>query len=199
VPKNESLQHKLDRVRPPRVQITYDVETEGSPIKKELPFIVGVLADLGGHPDPDAEPLPKLKSDQRKFVEINRDTFDKVMNGMKPRLALRVDNELQKDNTKIGVELKFRSLEDFEPANVVRQVEPLSKLLEARQRLAELKTKIVSNDRLEGLLQRIIHDTDELRRLARETGHLPEDTARSGAPAQAPTGTEPAPSTQEDL
>jgi type VI secretion system protein ImpB len=198
VPPNESLQHKLDRVRPPRVQITYDVETEGSPIKKELPFIVGVLADLSGHPDPDAEPPPDLKNEKRKFVEINRDNFDKVMNGIKPRLALRVPNELQKDGTKLGAELTFRSLEDFEPVNVVRQVEPLRKLLEARQRLAELKTKIVSNDRLEGLLQRIIHDTDQLKRLARETGRLSVESPASGASTQAQAGTEPATGTEEE-
>jgi type VI secretion system protein ImpB len=198
VPKTESLQHKLDRVRPPRVQITYDVETEGSPIRKELPFIVGVLADLTGHPDPDGEPLPDLKSEKRKFVEINRDSFDKVMAAITPRLALRVQNELQKDNTKIGVELNFRNIEDFEPANVVRQVEPLRKLLEARQQLAELKTKVVNNDRLEGLLQRIIHDTEQLRRLARETGRLADDSPASGAPSQAQADIEPAPNAEEE-
>ncbi len=198
MPPNESLQHKLDRVRPPRVQITYDVETEGSPIRKELPFIVGVLAELTGHPDPDAEPLPDLKSERRKFVEINRDNFDKVMTGIKPRLSMRVDNELQKDGTKIGVELNFRSIEDFEPVNVVNQVEPLKKLLEARQRLAELKTKIVNNDRLEGLLQRIIHDTEQLRRLARETGRLSDDAPASGASTQARAETEPAPTAEEE-
>jgi type VI secretion system protein ImpB len=194
MPPNESLQHKLDRVRKPRVQITYDVETEGSPIKRELPFIVGVLADLGGHPDPDAEPPPPFKSDDRKFVEINRDNFDKVMAGIKPRLAIRVENELQKNGTKIGVELNFRSIEDFEPTNVVRQVESLRKLLEARQRLAELKSKIVSNDRLEGLLQRIIHDTDQLRQLARETGRLTDGSPASGASSQA----EPAVNAEEE-
>src|SRR5262249_55507149 len=151
----------------------------GSPIKKELPFVVGVMADLAGHPDPEAEPLPDLKNEKRKFVEINKDNFDKVMGGIKPRLALRVDNQLEKDNTKIGVELKFRTLDASEPANVVRQIEPLRKLLEARQRLAELKTKIVSNDRLEGLLQRIIHDTQQLRRLALETGYREDVKATS--------------------
>jgi type VI secretion system protein ImpB len=196
--KSESLQHKLDRVRPPRVQITYDVETEGSPIRRELPFIVGVMADLGGHLDPDAEPLPDLKTEQRKFVEINRDSFDRIMAAMEPRLALRVSNELQKDNTKIGVELQFQNIEAFEPANVVKQVEPLRKLLEARQRLAELKTKIVSNDRLEGLLQKIIHDTDELKRLARETGHLGTSPAETAAPGKAKRGTSSASSEEGD-
>jgi type VI secretion system protein ImpB len=197
MPPNEGAAHKLDRVRKPRVQITYDVETEGSPIKRELPFIVGVLADLSGHPDPDAEPLPKLKTEQRKFVEINRDSFDKVMSGIKPRLALRVANELQKDGTKIGVELKFRTMEDFEPANVVRQIEPLRKLLEARQRLAELKSKVVSNDRLEGLLQRIIHDTDQLKQLAREMGRLTDES--SATAASSPADSETPPTAEEGL
>lgn len=198
MPFNESAAHKLDRVRPPRVQITYDVETEGSPVKKELPFIVGVLADLAGHPDPDAEPLPDLKSEKRKFVEINRDNFDKVMAGIKPRLGLRVSNELEKDGTKVGMELKFRNYEDFDPVNVVRQVEPLRKLLEARQRLAELKTKIVNNDRLEGLLQRIIHDTDQLKRLASETGRLPDASAAAQASTQPQAETQPTTGTEEE-
>ncbi|MDG3005784.1 type VI secretion system contractile sheath small subunit [Paludisphaera mucosa] len=170
MPRDESLQHKLDRVRPPRVQITYDVEIGGAQVKKELPFVLGVLADLAGHPDPDAPPLPELKDEKRKFVEINRDSFDRVMKGIKPRLALRVDNAIQGDGTKLGVELKFDSIEDFEPVRVVEQVEPLRKLLEARRKLAELKSKVVTNDRLESLLQRIIHDADQLSRLSRETG-----------------------------
>jgi type VI secretion system protein ImpB len=177
MPRDESLQHKLDRVRPPRVQITYDVQVGGAEVKKELPFVMGVLADLSGHPDPDAEPLPDLKDEKRKFVEINRDTFDKVMKGIKPRLALRVENKIENDNSKIGVELKFSSIEDFEPTNIVNKVEPLRRLLEARQRLAELKSKIVTNDRLDSLLQRIINDTDQLKRLGRETGHLDESAS----------------------
>jgi len=195
MPKDESLQHKLDRVRPPRVQITYDVQVGDAQIKKELPFVVGVLADLAGHPDPDQEPLPELKDEKRKFVEINRDNFDRVMGGIKPRLAMKVENKIEKDNTKVGVELKFRTLEDFEPVNVVNQVEPLRKLLEARQRLAELKSKITTNDRFDALLQRIIHDTDQLKRLGRETGRFALE-----APSQAGSEpkTEPAPAAQEN-
>lgn len=185
MPRDESLQHKLDRVRPPRVQITYDVQVGGAEVQKELPFVMGVLADLSGHPDPDAEPLPDLKDERRKFVEINRDSFDKVMSGIKPRLALRVENKLENDGSKIGVELKFRSIEDFEPTNVVNQVEPLRKLLEARQRLAELKSKIVTNDRLDSLLQRIINDADQLKRLGRETGRLDESAPEpTGGPEE---------------
>ncbi len=194
MPKDESLQHKLDRVRPPRVQITYDVQVGDAQIKKELPFVVGVLADLAGHPDPDQEPLPELKDEKRKFVEINRDNFDRVMGGIKPRLAMKVENKIEKDNTKVGVELKFRTLEDFEPVNVVNQVEPLRKLLEARQRLSELKSKITTNDRFDALLQRIIHDTDQLKRLGRETGRFAEAPSQAGSEPE----TEPAPAAQEN-
>jgi len=194
MPKDESLQHKLDRVRPPRVQITYDVQVGDAQIKKELPFVVGVLADLAGHPDPDEEPLPDLKDEKRKFVEINRDNFDRVMGGIKPRLAMKVENKIEKDNTKVGVELKFRTLDDFEPVNVVNQVEPLRKLLEARQRLSELKSKITTNDRFDALLQRIIHDTDQLKRLGRETGRFAEAPSQAGSEPK----TEPAPAAEEN-
>ncbi len=194
MPKDESLQHKLDRVRPPRVQITYDVQVGDAQIKKELPFVVGVLADLAGHPDPDEEPLPDLKDEKRKFVEINRDNFDRVMGGIKPRLAMKVENKIEKDNTKVGVELKFRTLDDFEPVNVVNQVEPLRKLLEARQRLSELKSKITTNDRFDALLQRIIHDTDQLKRLGRETGRFAEAPSQAGSEPE----TEPAPAAEEN-
>ena len=185
MPKDESLQHKLDRVRPPRVQITYDVQVGDAQIKKELPFVVGVLADLAGHPDPDQEPLPDLKDEKRKFVEINRDTFDKVMGGIRPRLAMKVENKIEKDNTKLGIELKFRTIEDFEPVNIVDQVEPLRKLLEARQRLSELKSKITTNDRFDALLQRIMHDTDQLKRLGRETGRFAEAPSQAGSEPEA--------------
>lgn len=170
MPRDESLQHRLDRVRPPRVQITYDVQVGDAEVKKELPFVLGVMADLSGHQD---EPLPAMKD--RKFVEINRDNFDRVMSAMKPRLAIRVDNQLQKDGTKLGLELKFRSMDDFEPENVVKQVEPLRKLLEARQRLADLKLKLVSNSKLDTVLQEIINNTDELKKLGAETGHMATD------------------------
>src|SRR5512142_694711 len=129
----ESTQQKLSRVRPPRVHITYDVEVGDAIELKEIPFVMGVLSDLSGKPE---EPLPRLRD--RKFVEIDRDNFDAVMKGMKPRLAYRVDNKLTGDDTKLGIELRFNSMEDFEPENVARQVEPLRKLLESRIQLKAL-------------------------------------------------------------
>ena len=163
--KKESTQHKLDRVRSPRVQITYDVETGGAIQLKELPFVMGVLGDFSGKP---SEPLPKLKD--RKFVNVDRDNFDQVLAGMKPRLAYKVDNKLTDDDTKLGVELNFRSIDDFEPENVVNQVEPLRKLLEARRRLSDLVHKLDGNDKLEELLQDVVSNTDTLKKVGAAAG-----------------------------
>ena len=163
MPKKESLQHKLDRVRPPRVQITYDVEIGDAIEMKEIPFVVGVMADLSGKPD---EPLPKLKD--RKFTDIDRDNFDKVLEGMKPRLALRVDNKLTGEDTKMAAELRFKSIEDFHPERVAAQVPALRKLIEARQKLSELLNRLDGNDKLDELLQEVITSTESLQRLGAE-------------------------------
>jgi len=165
MPKKESLQHRIDRVRPPRIQITYDVEVGGAIELKELPFVVGVMGDFTGKPE---EPLPALKN--RKFVEIDRDNFDQVMAGMKPRLAFNVDNKLQNDGSKVGVELKFNSLDDFEPDNIVQQVEPLRKLVEARQKLSDLRSKMDGNEKLENILNDIISSTDKQKQLSDALG-----------------------------
>jgi type VI secretion system protein ImpB len=151
MPTKESLQHKIDRVRPPRVQITYDVEVGGAIELKELPFVIGVMGDFTGKPE---EPLPAFKN--RKFVEIDPDNFNQVLAGMKPRLAFTVDNKLQEDGGKMGVELKFNDIEDFEPDNIVQQVEPLRKLVEARQKLSDLRSKMDGNEKLESFLEDVI-------------------------------------------
>jgi len=161
----ESLQHTLDRVRSPRVQITYDVEIGGAIQMKEIPFVVGVLGDLSGNPD---EPLPKLKD--RKFVEIDRDNFNTVLAGMKPRLAYRVDNKLTNDDSKIDVELRFKSLDDFHPERVAEQITPIRKLVEARKKLSDLMGKLDGNDKLEELLQEVISSTESLEKLGKEVG-----------------------------
>jgi type VI secretion system protein ImpB len=165
MPKKESTQHKLDRVRPPRVHITYDVEIGGAIELKELPFVVGVLGDFTGKPD---QPLPRMK--ERKFVEIDRDNFNQVLAGMKPRLAYRVDNKLTDDGSKMGVELRFNSIEDFEPDQLVNQVEPLRRLVEARKKLSDLLSKMDGNDKLEELLQEIISNTGQQKQLSDQLG-----------------------------
>ena len=161
----ESIQHKLDRVRPPRVHITYDVEIGDAIEMKEIPFVVGVLADLSGKPE---KPLPKMK--ERKFIEIDRDNFNQVLEGMKPRLAYRVDNKLTDEDTKMAVELKFKSMDDFHPERVASQIEPLRKLVEARQRLSDLLSKLDGNDQLEELLQDVVGSTESLEKLQKEAG-----------------------------
>ena len=161
MPTKESLQHKLDRVRPPRVQITYDVEVGGAIELKELPFVIGVLGDFVGKPE---DPLAPLKD--RKFVEIDPDNFNQVLAGMKPRVAFNVDNKLQDDGSKMGIDLKFTNIEDFEPDNVVQQVEPLRKLVEARQKLSDLRSKMDGNDKLESILQDIISNSDKQKELS---------------------------------
>ena len=152
---SESTQKKLTRIRPPRVQITYDVETGGAIEKKELPLVVGILADLAGKPDGPALPIKA-----RKFVEIDRDNFNDVMASIGPRLAFQVDNKLKDDDTKMNVELRFKKLDDLRPEAVVQQVETLRKLFEARQRLNDLLAKLDGNDDLDALLQDVAANTD---------------------------------------
>jgi type VI secretion system protein ImpB len=161
----ESTQHKLDRVRPPRVHITYDVEVGGAIEMKELPFVVGVLGDYTGQAE---EPLPKLK--ERKFVEIDRDNFDAVLEGMKPHLSFAVENKLSEetDAPNLKVDLHFKSMEDFEPQNVARQVPGLRELLELRTRLADLRGSLQGNDKLEELLLEAVANTEKLAQLKSE-------------------------------
>jgi type VI secretion system protein ImpB len=158
----ESLQHKLDRVRRPRVHITYDVETGGAMKKVELPFVVGVLADLSGQPK---VPLPPLK--ERKAVYIDRDNFNDVLTKSGARVALRVPNMLTDPNTKLAVELKFKHIDDFEPARVAEQIEPLKKLLEMRHELTQLLSRMEGNDKLEALLADVLANTEKAAAVAK--------------------------------
>ena len=161
----ESTQHKLDRVRSPRVHITYDVETGGAIELKELPFVVGVVGDFTGQP---TEPLPKLKD--RKFVEVNPDNFDSVLEGMKPHLSFSVENKLsdEPDAPNLKVDLNFKSMDDFEPENVARQIKPLKELLDLRQRLSDLRGSLQGNDKLEELLLEAVGNTEKLDKLKGE-------------------------------
>lgn len=177
MPKKESTQHKLSRVRSPRVHITYDVEIGDAIELKELPFVVGVLGDFSGKPD---EPLPRMKD--RKLIEIDRDNFDKVLAGMKPRLAFGVENKLTNDGGKMNVELRFSSMADFEPDQVVQQVEPLRKLVDARRKLSDLLSKMDGNDRLEELLHEVIQNTGAQQQLSAALGL--EQTAPGGQPKE---------------
>lgn len=160
-----SIHDKLERVRKPRVHITYQVETEGAVVEKELPFVVGVMGDFSGNP---TEKLPSLKD--RKFVQIDRDNFNDVMQRMTPGLNLRVENTLADDGSEMAVNLQFKSLDDFEPANVANQVEPLRKLLETRNKLRDLLTKVDRSTDLENVLEDVLKNPDKLKELSSDLG-----------------------------
>src|ERR1700722_9890753 len=151
----ESLQKKVGRVRPPRVHITYDVQVGDAIVKRDLPFVVGVLADLSGMPE---KPLPPVS--KRKFVQIDRDNVNDVMKKIAPRLAFKVPNRLSEDDTKLNVELRFESMDDFQPARIAQQVTPLRKLLELRNSLANLRSSMIGNDKLESLLKEMLGNDD---------------------------------------
>ena len=160
-----SVHQKLARVRKPRVHITYEVETEGAAIERELPFVVGVMGDFAGDP---TEPLKPLA--ERKFVQIDRDNFNDVMAGMTPGLKMRVDNTLTEEGGEMAVDLKFNSIEDFEPARVAEQVPALRALLETRAKLRDLMSKVDRSEELEGLLEEVLQDKDKLAALSSQLG-----------------------------
>ena len=160
-----SIHEKLERVRRPRVHITYEVETEGAVVQKELPFVVGVVGDFSGNP---TEPLKSLKD--RKFVQVDRDNINEVMARMTPGLNLKVDNTLKGDGSQMAVDLKFASMEDFEPGRVVDQVEPLRKLLETRNKLRDLMTKVDRSEDLESVLEQVLQNDEDLKRMAADLG-----------------------------
>lgn len=163
----ESVHAKLERVRPPRVHVTYNVEIGDAIELKEIPFVMGVLADLSGMP---ADPLPKLK--ERRFVEITPDNFDSVLESMKPRVAFSVENKLSEDPNagNLGVELNFKSIDDFEPDRIVQQVAPLKELMELRTKLSDLIGSLQGNEKLERLLSEVIADKGKLEQLKGELG-----------------------------
>jgi type VI secretion system protein ImpB len=161
----ESLQKKVGRVRPPRVHITYDVEVGDAIEKRDLPFVVGVMADLSGQPD---QPLPAIS--KRKFVQVDRDNINDVMTKIGPRLAFKVPNRLSEDDTKLNVELRFQSMDDFQPAKIAEQITPLRKLLELRNSLANLRASLIGNEKLDNLLQEVMQNEELLRQAGAEAG-----------------------------
>ena len=171
---SNSLQHWVGRNRPPRVQITYDVEIGDAVEKKELPLVVGLLADLSGKP---VTPLPKLKD--RRFVEIDRDNFDSVMGKISPRLDMSVADTMKGEGN-LKIELNFKEFGDFHPESIVSQVPRLAKLLEARQQLRDLLAKLDGNDELDDLLESVVQSTEDLRTVQSQA------KAEQGAPADAP-------------
>jgi len=160
-----SIHEKLNRVRKPRVHITYDVETEGAEVQRELPFVMGVMGDFSGDPTKPLAPLA-----DRKFVQIDRDNFDEVMSRIGPGLKLRVDNTLAGDGSEIAVDLKFNGIDDFEPARVVEQVPALKQLMETRNKLRDLMGKVDRSAELENLLEQVLQNETELKSLSSQLG-----------------------------
>ncbi|ELR64602.1 Putative protein ImpB [Photobacterium marinum] len=168
-----SIHGKLSRVRKPRVHITYDVETEGSSIQKELAFVVGVMGDFAGQNFDEIKPIK-----ERRFIQIDRDNFDDVLNRMNPQLKFKVDNKLADDGTELDVSLQFKSMSDFEPEAIVNQVEPLRKLMETRNKLRDLMTKVDRSEDLENLLETVLNNTSHLQKLSDELNLGSEEPAK---------------------
>jgi type VI secretion system protein ImpB len=160
-----SIHEKLSRVRKPRVHIKYEVETEGAQIERELPFVMGIMGEFSGDP---TKPLPSLTD--RKFVQIDRDNFNDVMARIGPGLNLKVENTLAGDGSQIAVELKFNSIEDFEPGRIVEQVPALRQLMETRNKLRDLMSKVDRSEELEGLLEQVLQNEGELKSLSGQLG-----------------------------
>jgi type VI secretion system protein ImpB len=202
----ESKQHWLDRNRPPRVQITYDVEIGDAIVKKELPFIVGIMADLSGKAN--GKPVPNPKSlRERKFVEIDRDNFNAVLAAINPSVTGLVPNKLNGSNSSLNIQLSFKNMDDFSPVNIIKNLadpnadptdpkaKPLLRLFEARQRLADLLTKLDGNDNLQAALQKIIQETDDAKKqladIKAEAEAIAKVKADVAAKAAAKPGTAP--------
>jgi type VI secretion system protein ImpB len=160
-----SVHDKLNRVRKPRVHITYDVETEGAQVSRELPFVVGVMGDFSGDPTQPLRPMS-----ERKFIQIDRDNFNDVLARMTPGVNLKVDNKLADDGSQMAVNLKFNSMEDFEPAKIVDQVPALKALMETRNKLRDLMSKVDRSDDLENLLEQVLKNETDLKSLSGQLG-----------------------------
>jgi type VI secretion system protein ImpB len=160
-----SVHDKLNRVRKPRVHITYEVETEGAEVQRELPFVMGVMGDFSGDPTTSLKPLG-----DRKFIQIDRDNFNDVMAGMTPGLKLKVDNKISEEGDQMAVDLKFSAIEDFEPARVAQQVPALRTLMETRAKLRDLMSKVDRSEELESLLEQVLKSEDEMKSLSSQLG-----------------------------
>jgi type VI secretion system protein ImpB len=156
---------RLERERRPRVHIKYEVETGDAQVERELPFVVGVMGDFSGNP---TTPLRPLKD--RKFVQIGKENFNEVMERIAPELNIKVKNTLAGDDSLMAVQLKFKSMDDFEPGRVAEQVPALKKLLDTRNQLRDLMTKVDRSDELEKLLERVLQNESDLKALSSQLG-----------------------------
>ena len=160
-----SVHDKLNRARKPRVHITYEVETEGAQVVRELPFVVGVMGDFSGDPTQPLRPMA-----ERKFIQIDRDNFNDVMARMTPGVKLKVDNKLADDGSQMAVDLKFNSMDDFEPARIAEQVPALKALMETRNKLRDLMSKVDRSEDLENLLEQVLKNEGDMKTLSEQLG-----------------------------
>lgn len=171
----ESMHEKLKRVRSPRVHITYDLETNGASVEKELPFVMGVMGDYSGD---NTEGKKQLKD--RKFAQVDRDNFNELLAKVNPQVNMKVENSLDKDGSEMSVNIDFKSLEDFEPHKLVENIEPLKKLMETRNKLRDLLTKADRSEELENILEDVLSSTDALSSLSGELGVDKEGGEKDG-------------------
>lgn len=162
---SDSIHDKLKRVRKPRVHITYDLETNGSVVEKEIPFVMGVMGDYSGDNADSKKPLK-----ERKFSQIDRDNFNEIMSKVNPQLRMKVENLLEGDGSEMSLNLDFKNMEDFEPHRIVEQLEPLKKLMDTRNKLRDLLTKADRSEELESILEDVLSNTNALSSLSNELG-----------------------------
>jgi type VI secretion system protein ImpB len=160
-----NIYDKLQGQRRPRVHIKYEIETGGAMVERELPFVVGVMGDFSGNPTTALRPLK-----ERKFIQIDKENFNDVMERIAPELNIKVKNTLAGDDSLIPVQLKFKSMNDFEPAQIVEQVPALKKLMDTRNHLRDLMTKVDRSADLENLLERVLQNETELKALSSQLG-----------------------------
>lgn len=158
---SKGTQQKLSAYKPPRVQITYDLEVNGSPKEQDIPFVVGVMANFSGHLH---EKTKKIKNE--KFLEINKENFNSVVQSFSPKLKIKVPNKIKNDGSFSQIELNFNSIEDFNPGKIAIKVEALKELLEIRKKLLELQTNVECNEKLEETLVHFVKTPEALKQIA---------------------------------
>ncbi|MGY3803916.1 type VI secretion system contractile sheath small subunit [Pigmentibacter ruber] len=158
---SKGTQQKLSVYKPPRVQITYDLEVNGSPKEQDIPFVVGVMANLSGHLH---EKTKKIKNE--KFLEINKENFNSVVQSISPKLKLKVANKIKNDGSFSQIELNFNSIDEFNPGKIAYKVDALRELLEIRKKLIELQTNVECNEKLEETLVHFVKTPEALKLLA---------------------------------
>jgi type VI secretion system protein ImpB len=160
-----NIYDKLQGQRRPRVHIKYEIETDGAQVERELPFVVGVMGDFSGNPTQALRPLK-----ERKFIQIDKENFADVMERVAPELNIKVKNTLAGDDSLMPIQLKFKTMDDFEPGRVAEQVPALKKLMDTRNQLRDLMTKVDRSEGLEKLLERVLQDESELKTLSGQLG-----------------------------